>query len=85
MRWYSRKHKTNDVRIVTRFLFLPKQIGKQKRWFEFAAIFQKLQDNGKWLDTNWANSGSFSLYIKNRNIQRDQWSKHNYEEFKTTS
>ncbi|BAO04988.1 uncharacterized protein CBO05P1_269 [Clostridium botulinum B str. Osaka05] len=55
MRW--KKPQVNDIRIIKRFLFLPKEIHNEYRWLEIAYIKQECVQ-GFWIDTEWL-SGTY--------------------------
>ena len=42
MRWKTKLYSPGDERIVTKFLFLPKRIGEDTRWLEWAKIRQEV-------------------------------------------
>jgi hypothetical protein len=44
MRWKAKVHKIGDTRTITRFLFLPRQIGGEVRWLEFVQIRQVVRE-----------------------------------------
>lgn len=69
MRWKVKEKKENpspgDTRIVRKFLYLPKRLGEEKRWWEYADIEQVLRrvtslnpdmdvKVDKWVDKEWA-------------------------------
>ncbi len=51
MRWH--RPKTGDTRIIKKFLLLPKTIGNQTRWLEWANIVQKYAYYERWYDYRW--------------------------------
>jgi hypothetical protein len=52
------KHRSGDIRVVTRFLFFPKTLGGETRWLEWAKITQVFlglrYGSGWWEDSSWA-------------------------------
>ncbi len=57
MKW-KEEAKAGDIRIVNKFLFLPKCINGESRWFEYATIKQlyKIFSYGDyWEDVEWIN------------------------------
>ena len=51
MRWNEPRH--GDCRVITKFLWLPVQIGKETRWFEMATIKQRYIDGRGYSDDEW--------------------------------
>lgn len=48
MRWKKEAPpKHGDIRVIRRFLFLPRTINNERRWLEFAHIYQRW-DDGQW-------------------------------------
>ena len=48
--------KTGDTRVVRRFLWFPKSIGRELRWLEWVSFEEKYQwwgDCGEWRATHW--------------------------------
>jgi len=42
MKWKTKLYSSGDERVVTKFLFLPKRIGEDTRWLEWAKIRQEV-------------------------------------------
>lgn len=53
MRW--RKPQNGDRRTVRKFLIIPRTIGGQTRWFEWATFVQEYHRNAvpQWVDVEW--------------------------------
>lgn len=59
MKW--RKPQVNDIRVIKKFLFIPKEIHNEYRWLEIAYIEQKCVQGffmKYWIDTQWL-SGTY--------------------------
>lgn len=55
MRWTkSVPPKIGDTRIIKKFLFLPKRIGVDIRWLEFAYVFQQYVPETNYKIAHWA-------------------------------
>ena len=56
MKWKSSDPSSGEIRVVSRFLFLPTSINGEVRWFEWATIQQKYYSGytgGDWENTRW--------------------------------
>ena len=53
MRWKTLKVPDPTTRVVTKFLWFPRQINKEYRWLEIAKISQGWYRGWGWIDVEW--------------------------------